>query len=132
MDETLNYFENKETGRRIAPEAIDCKQIINYPIYQGKKLLGRCLVLVTDIHRVVLDVVVYNERDRKKGVAKEVLQFACMDNKVLVSSTFSKVGKKLALSAGFGRLKDNPDIYIFKEADNVTQKGASNGSNTKR
>jgi len=119
------------SGLIIKHECFACSMLWNYIICDGDRVMGRAVVLRRDdyktmIHEdeeIFLDICIYNEEDRNKGVATELMQFITTygNHIALISSTLDKRGMKFALKNGWnikrGMHKKTPDIMYFKKEE---------------
>lgn len=121
MNEEVKFISEK-SGRSIAPEYIDCEGIWNYAIYDGERMIGRALVIMnTGEMPVLLDTYIYEEEDRRKGAASELLNFVTANHKKLKSCYLSTAGRELGLKMGFFIKKfpgkNQPDMLIYIGGD---------------
>ncbi len=117
MDEEMNTFKSK-SGKTITPEFFECDKVYNYPIYDGKRMIGRALLIapfeITD-GLVLLDIYIYEEEDRRKGAAEELLNLIKAFHPKIRTSHLSNAGLQLCLKNGFKlkKQKGQPDLLYY-------------------
>jgi len=120
-----------KSGRIIHHEAILCSKLWNYTIWENGKMLGRIIIISKDDYKpivdedeeILLDTVVFDEEDRKKGVAGELIDFITEkgNHQVLITQWLDNRRKNLMLKHGFklrkGMFKKQPDLLIYKKEE---------------
>ena len=125
-----------ENGRRMAMECIrGVSGVINVPIYEkdGEAPVGRVLLIENEDPGplVLLDVVVYDEKNRRKGIADDLMELICGVFPHIVTGYFGRAGRELCLKHGFklekSIFKNKPDFLIYKKEDGhaVDEKGGA-------
>jgi len=129
----MNFPQIKtKTGHIIKHECIQCSRMWNYVICdENNKVLGCCFVICRDDYKTVIDedeeifmhIVIYNEEDRDKGIASELMQFVCNygNHIALISSALDKRGREFGLKHGWkikkGLSKKQSDVMYFKKEE---------------
>ena len=126
----FQQIKTKE-GHIIRHECIECSRMWNYLIYDGDRVMGRCIVIsredyrpiIDDDEEIFIDIVIFNEEDRNKGIASELMQFVCNygNHYALISSALDKRGREFGLKHGWkikkGLTKNQPDVMYFKKEE---------------
>jgi hypothetical protein len=111
-------------SREIKHEYFECHGIHNVGIYAEKgRMLGRALIINPSDGNppVLLDIYIYEEKDRRKGCADELLYYCTERIGDMITSYLSSAGRDLCLKHGFrlrrGRKKGEIDLLIYVKGE---------------
>ena len=92
-----------DSGHLIKDEQFEASDIHNVQIYVQSKMVGRALLIApTDMAGyILLDIVVYNEADRRKGLGDEMMAYLTERFTPIFTSYLSAAGRNLCLKHGF-------------------------------
>ena len=116
--------------QEIKDEYFECYGVYNTGIYEGKRLVGRAILLNTpDLEELVLlDIYVYHEEDRRKGYADKLMWFLTQRHDAMITSWLSTAGRDLCLKHGFfmmkSAFKNQIDLLGYrKESPDASEEG---------
>lgn len=118
-----------KSGREIRYEYIECTAVWNYTIWEKGRFIGRAIVIqhnpfkpiIQDDEEIFLDIVIFDETDRKKGAGQDLMNFITSNgfHKCMVSSAYSNKGSSFAHKTNWklkrGMFGKEPDVFYFKK-----------------
>ena len=114
----IRYANTDRTGYM---ECLKCESVVNITIQKRDEdqPCGRALLLELkgEGPLILLDICIYNEADRRRGMADDIMSFMREIFPYIATSHISKAGLKLCKKHGFTKqrkiFKKDPDILIW-------------------
>jgi hypothetical protein len=116
-------------SRTAAIERIVCRSVYNVPIYDRKKLIGRALMVEAfgGDQLMLLDICIFNNVDRKKGAATDLMKLITGVFSNIVTGSISKAGRSLCIRHGFKPIMapdGKTELLLYERSlDNAAEKG---------
>jgi len=119
-----------KSGNVIRHESFVCSKLWNYIICdKDGRTMGRITLVTRDDYKkiidedeeILLDTVIFHEKDRNKGLASELLDFILEagNHEVIITSAFDNNWKNHLLKKGFilkkSLHKKRPDLLYYKK-----------------
>ena len=118
----------------LKPEYVPCVGVFNIPAFVNKKIVGRATLThhLTPIDEsdlmpemkeaiVLLDIVIYNNEYRKKGIADKLMNHITNSFDIVMTGMSTKSGRSLCLKHGFKFENHDGRPYLIyrKESDEL-------------
>lgn len=121
-----------KSGRVIFPIKRLCTSVHDFCVHAGNELVARAWVTEEPMEDtegkagvliILHDIVVYDERNRRKGIADELMALLCDCYPVILTGISTKAGRKLCYKHGFTLRrgdKNRPYLMYIKEDAHAT------------
>lgn len=125
-------LKHEETGRMLEAEYVPVKGVHNLIIrdYDNSRVLGRAILLDTGNKEnapLLLDIYVYEESDRRKGIASALLELACNMFDTIVTGESTRRGKLLCKKYGFVSAVEGDLKFLIYKRDKGDESLHDNG-----
>lgn len=129
-------LKNIDSKRETIVEVADCVGIYNYTIYSPlQRLLGRSIVMVQVVagkngkpveRYVMLDIVVYHEKDRRQGIATELLNVITNSLPSIITMAPDAYMRQLLYKYGFKPVSGATNFLYYERKDGKNANGQNN------
>ena len=110
-------LKSLKTGNIIQPDYVKLDGLHNMVIYtpDHKEMLGRALILEPENKEyppVLLDIYIYDEENRRKGAADDLMEVICETFPVVITGKSTTRGRSLCLKHGFKEQMSDKGAFL--------------------